>query len=196
MSYEWLSPSEHQCDEQFTACSVSVTYSYETTDITDPSEENPFLQTTAGNAPVVVDTRRSNRGMGVQDPAEKRTPHQKDFLPTTNPSAIVQPNGFVNNLNPLEVSISHQGHFMAKHFLCSILSHKNGSRSPVTVLTDKTRLLATAILLTRKRFPIHLIAQTIGIENGFLVEALVCASANSRHAFQRTRPITVRTSRE
>ncbi len=119
---------------------------------------------------------RPNRGMDVQDPAEKSTPHQKDFPSTTNPSLIVHPNGFVDVLNPFVGSISHQRHFLAKHFLYSFPFHKNDSRSPLPVLTDKRRLLATAIVPTKTRSLIHLIARTTGIENGFLVEVLVCAS--------------------
>ncbi len=51
---ECLSPSVHHCDDQFATYSVPVTYSYESTIVIDPSEQNAFPQT-AAEEPSVVD---------------------------------------------------------------------------------------------------------------------------------------------
>ncbi len=54
-SYECLSPSEYQWDDQFAMCSVSVAYSYESTILIDQSEQNAFPQTAVGEASSVVE---------------------------------------------------------------------------------------------------------------------------------------------
>ncbi len=89
--YECLSPSTHQCDDQVATCSVSVTYSYESTNAIDLSEQNAFAQAVTGEASVVDETERQVTlkspsmvrpylGTGVLDPAVKSSPHQKVFF--------------------------------------------------------------------------------------------------------------------
>ncbi len=55
--YECPSPLERQCDDQFTMCCVSVTYSYEGTAIIDPSKtEGGFPPTATEQGSPVVET--------------------------------------------------------------------------------------------------------------------------------------------
>ncbi len=92
--YDCLSPSVRTCGDQFATCSVSVTYSYESRDVVDLSEQNALSKTACGETSVVNETERQaisaspsmvrpNRDTGVLEPAVKSIPQQKVFLQQT-----------------------------------------------------------------------------------------------------------------
>ncbi len=96
LPYERLLPSEHQCDDQFAMCTVSVIHSYESSNIIALSEENAFAQTAARETSVVVETERQatrispsvvrpNRGTDVLDPTAKSKPHQNGLSSDSKP---------------------------------------------------------------------------------------------------------------
>ncbi len=86
-----LSPSVHPCGDQFATCSVPVTYSYESTDGIDLSEQNALAQTASGETSVVNEAQRQatpasssmvlpKRGLDVLDPEMKSTPTRRSFF--------------------------------------------------------------------------------------------------------------------
>ncbi len=121
--YECLSPSEHQWDDQFATCSISVTYSYESTILIDQSEQNAFPQTAAGEASSVVETESQltltspsivppNRDTDVRGPAERNHSLQKNILPTTKGPPLVHFYEDKDALNPFEGSAAHPRHIL------------------------------------------------------------------------------------
>ncbi len=79
-----------------------MTYSYESTDVIDLSEQNALAQTASGETSVVNETERQatpaspsmirpNRGLDVLDPEMKCSLYQKIFLSIANPSPRIHP---------------------------------------------------------------------------------------------------------
>ncbi len=101
-AYDCLSPWVHPCGDQFATCSVSVTYSYESTGVIDLSEQSALAETASGETSVVNETERQatraspsmvhpHRGTGVLDPVMKSSPNQKIFLSIAKPSPRLHP---------------------------------------------------------------------------------------------------------
>ncbi len=122
LPYECPSPSDHHSDDQFTTCSASITHSYESTAIIDPSKKKDDLPSTAieegspgietegeftSPSPSIVPPNRSTDVLG---PVEKSESLLKDNHPTTKPSPKVHPYGDMHGLNPLEGDAIHPTH--------------------------------------------------------------------------------------
>ncbi len=100
LSYGCPSPSDHHSDGQFATCSVSITYSYESTAIIDPSKKKDDFPPTVP----------PDRCMNVLGPAEKSDRLQKDVHPITKPFPKVHPYGDIDGINPLEGDAVHPRH--------------------------------------------------------------------------------------
>ncbi len=107
LPYECPSPSDHNSDDQFTTCSVSITYSYEGTAIIDPSKKKDDFPPTATEegSPVVETegqvTQPSPSIVPLTDvlgPVEKSKSLQKDNHRTTESSPKVNPYGDMHGL--------------------------------------------------------------------------------------------------
>ncbi len=107
LPYECPSPSDHHSDGHFATCSVSITYSYESTAIIVPptaTGEGSPAETEFQVTPT-TSIVPPNRCMNVLGPAEKSDHLQNDVHPTTKPSY-----GDIDDLHPLEGDAVHPRH--------------------------------------------------------------------------------------
>ncbi len=117
--YECRFPSAHQWDDQFVTCTVSLTYSYESTILIDQSEQNTFPKTGAGEASLVVETE----GQVTLNLSLHCSPYPRHRCPWSTRKEPLPPEGLSSDnkasstsallrTHPFEVSAAHPRHIL------------------------------------------------------------------------------------